>query len=117
MQAAANVVVLSTAMFGSKKGATKMVAMISENAWGAILERIRASVDPDEFRRWFSMSSQASDSGDQITVWVPASSDARHIEVHYLDRIRHELERMDRPNVNVRFVATGYEDDEDQQEE
>jgi hypothetical protein len=63
------------------------------------------------------MSSQASDSGDQITVWVPASTDARHISVHYLDHIRRELERMNRHNVNVRFVATGYEDDEDQHEE
>ena len=92
-------------------------SMSSENAWGAILERLRASIDPDEFRRWFSMSSQASDSGDQITVWVPASSDARHISVHYLDRIHRELRRMDRRNVNIRFVATGYDDDEDEREE
>jgi chromosomal replication initiation ATPase DnaA len=85
--------------------------------WSTILERLRAAIDPDEFRRWFSATSQASDSGDQITVWVPASADARHITVHYLDRIQGELEAMDRFNVTVRFVATGYDEDEEEEEE
>jgi hypothetical protein len=42
-----------------------------------------------------------------ITVWVPASNEARHISVHYLDRLHRELRRMDRHDVNVRVVATG----------
>ena len=86
-----------------------------ETVWGQILERLRATIDPDEYRRWFSASSQASDSGDQITVWVPASTDAKHISVNYLDRIYRELEQMDRFDVTVRFVATGYEEDEDEE--
>ena len=89
---------------------------MSGNVWGQILEKLRATMDPDEFRRWLSVSSQASDSGDQITVWVPASTDARHISVDYLDRIYRALEGMGRSNVNIRFVATGYEDDEDEHE-
>ena len=44
-------------------------------------------------------------------------AEARHISVNYLDRIHRALEEMDRRNVNVRFVATGYEDDEDEREE
>jgi chromosomal replication initiation ATPase DnaA len=87
-----------------------------ETAWGQVLERLRATIDPDEYRRWFSASSQASDSGDQITVWVPASTDAKHISVNYLDRIYRELEQMDRFDVTVRFVATGYEEDEDEED-
>jgi chromosomal replication initiation ATPase DnaA len=94
-----------------------MASMSSENAWGAILKRLRVTIDPDEFRRWFSMSSQASDSGDQITIWVPASTHARHISVNYLDRVHRELERMNRHNVAIRFVVTGYEEDEDEHEE
>jgi len=90
---------------------------MSETAWGHILERLRTTIDPDEFRRWFSASSQASDSGDQITVWVPASTDGKHISVNYLDRIHRELEKMERFNVSVRFVATGYEEDEDEDRE
>ena len=87
---------------------------MSDNVWGQILEKLRATMDADEYRRWFSVSSQASDSGDLITVWVPASTDARHISVNYLDRIYRALEEMERYNVTVRFVATGYEEDEDE---
>jgi len=34
--------------------------------------------------------------------------------VNYLDRIYRTLEEMGRVNVTVRFVATGYEEDEDE---
>ena len=89
----------------------------SENIWALLLERLRPGIDSDEYRRWFSNSSQASDSGDQITIWVPAIADVRHISLHYLDRIYRELETMDRHNVTVRFIATGSEDDEAEWEE
>jgi chromosomal replication initiation ATPase DnaA len=87
---------------------------MTENVWTIILERLKATIDGEEYRRWFSSSSQASDSGDQITVWVPAQTDVRHIQVNYLERIYHELEQLERTNVTVRFVATGYEGDEDE---
>lgn len=91
---------------------------MGDNIWADVLERLRASIDPDEYRRWFSASAQASDSGDQITVWVTQLNEARHIDVHYADRIRRELEALGRTNVSVRFVPTGYEDeDEDELEE
>ena len=44
-------------------------------------------------------------------------SEVRHIDVHYADRVRRELEALGRPNVNVRFIATGYEDEDDDTEE
>jgi chromosomal replication initiation ATPase DnaA len=90
---------------------------MTENVWAILLARLQATIDPAEYRRWFSASSQASDSGDQITVWVPASADARHISVNYLEHIYRELEAMDRHDVTVRFVATGYDEDEDEAEE
>jgi len=49
---------------------------MSGTVWGQILEKLRAVVDPDEYRRWLSASSQASDSGDQLTIWVHSSTDA-----------------------------------------
>ncbi len=88
---------------------------MSSTAWGQILVRLRSTIDPDEYRRWFSASSQASDSGDQLTIWVTTSAEARHISVNYLDRIYRALEEMDRVNVTVRFVATGYDEDEDEE--
>lgn len=91
---------------------------MSENVWSAVLDHLRRTIDPDEFRRWFLASSQASDSGDQITVWIPSEADRRHISVHYLDAIHAELERLGRGDVTVRFVATGYgEEDEDDWDE
>jgi chromosomal replication initiation ATPase DnaA len=87
--------------------------MSDENIWADVLVRLRTALDPDEYRRWLSVSSQASDSGDQITVWVPSATEARHINVHYLDRIVRELEDLGRENVTVRFLASGYEEDED----
>ncbi len=90
---------------------------MTEHVWTTILERLKGTIDNEEFRRWFLSSSQASDSGDQITVWVPAQTDVRHISVNYLDRIYRELEQLQRTNVTVRFVATGYEDDEDEYDE
>jgi chromosomal replication initiation ATPase DnaA len=91
---------------------------VTENIWGQILERLKARIDPDEYRRWFAASAQASDSGDQITVWVMGAAEGRHITTHYLDIINRELEQLQRPGVFVRFVATGWEDeDEDELEE
>ena len=86
---------------------------MSENAWNAVLERLRATMEPNEFRRWFLGTTQASDSGDQITVWVPDASSGRHITSRYLDRIMRELATMKRTNVGVRFVATGYDEDDE----
>jgi chromosomal replication initiation ATPase DnaA len=89
---------------------------MSESVWSRVLERLRQTIEPDEYRRWFSASSQASDSGDQLTVWVPSAAESRHIEVHYLDEIQRELERLERYDVTVRFVATGYGDEDEWEE-
>lgn len=84
------------------------------NVWDEILERLRERVDEEEFRRWFADTAYASDSGDQIAVWVPSQSAARHMTVHYQSIIDAALVDMDRPEVQVRFMATGIgEEDED----
>ena len=49
---------------------------MTENVWALVLNRLRVTVDPDEYRRWLAGSSQASDSGDLITVWVRAAVSA-----------------------------------------
>ena len=91
--------------------------MSDANIWAQILHRIKADIDPEEFRRWFSNSSYASDSGDVITVWVPSAADGRQISQLYLERLRRELTRLGRSETLIRFIATGYSDDEDDEED
>jgi chromosomal replication initiation ATPase DnaA len=90
--------------------------MSEGNIWTAILDRLRLEIDEDEFRRWFSTSSYASDSGDQITVWVPTAVEGRQIDQYYLDRLHRILAAFGRTNTTVRFVATGYVDEEDDEQ-
>ena len=57
----------------------------------------------------------ASDSGDQITVWVPTEAARRHISSNYQLPIDRALEAIDRADARIRFVVAGYEDEEEDQ--
>jgi chromosomal replication initiation ATPase DnaA len=87
------------------------------NIWAEIVDRLKAEIDPEEFRRWFLASSYASDSGDVISVWVPSIIDGRQILQNYNDRIQRALTAMGRGDTVIRFIATGYSDDEDEADE
>jgi chromosomal replication initiation ATPase DnaA len=82
------------------------------NPWQRVLDELRVRLDEDEFRRWFLPTSYASDSGDQITVWVPVEAIRRHVPVHFGEQLNRALEAINRPNTRVRFIVTGYDDDE-----
>jgi hypothetical protein len=83
------------------------------NIWNQVLDILRVELDPEEYRRWLSNSTYASDSGDQITVWIQSAADGRHVLQSYNDRIQRALLSLGRTDTAVRFVATGYADDED----
>ena len=83
------------------------------NLWNQILDRLREEVEPEEYRRWFSPTTYASDSGDLITVWVPTEATRRYISTHYTAHIERTL-RVLRPHSAIRFVVTGVSDDEDE---
>ena len=83
------------------------------NVWQNLLEELRETLDPEEFRRWFGGTAYASDSGDQITAWVPSEGIRRHIETHYRDSLRKALTRIGRNGTAVRLVVAGFEDDEE----
>ena len=85
------------------------------NIWTEILQRLRTELDDEEYRRWFSQSSYASDSGDQITVWVPSAGDARQILQNYSDRLNRALAALGRSDTALRFLATGYVDEDDEE--
>ena len=68
----------------------------------------------EDFRRWFVGTAYASDSGDQITVWVPTESIRRHLVLHYQDDIDVALAALGRPDTQVRLLVGGVDDDDDE---
>ena len=81
--------------------------------WDEILAAMRGRIPPEDFRRWFNETAYASDSGDQITVWVPTESIRRHIAAHYQEDIDRALARLDRNHTHIRFVVTGVDDEDE----
>jgi chromosomal replication initiation ATPase DnaA len=81
--------------------------------WDEILAAMRGRIPPEDFRRWFNETAYASDSGDQITVWVPTESIRRHISAHYQEDIHRALAQLDRPNTHIRLVVTGVDDEDE----
>jgi chromosomal replication initiation ATPase DnaA len=89
--------------------------MSDVNLWQRVLDQVQATLEPEDFRRWFSGTSYAADSGDQISVWVPSESVRRHIELHFQDVIERALDAAGRPDTHVRFVVAGFSDEEEEE--
>ncbi len=87
--------------------------MTDLNPWQRVLAQLRLEIDEEDFRRWFSTTSYAGDSGEQITVWIGAESLRRHIEVHFRDTIERALVALDRRNTSIRFVVVGFGEEDD----
>ncbi len=87
--------------------------MTDLNPWQRVLAQLRLEIDEEDFRRWFSSTSYAGDSGEQIVVWIGAESLRRHIEVHFRDTIERALVALDRRNTSIRFVVVGFGEDDD----
>ena len=94
-----------------------MMETDNANVWQLILDRVRHEVEPDEFRRWFSETGFASDSGDQITVWVTSETLRRHVERNYHDVLARILEGLDRPGTTIRFAVAGTGDEDEDGED
>lgn len=84
------------------------------NIWDQTLERIRSQIPEEDFRRWFGATAYASDSGDQITVWVPTESIRRHISGHYDHAIDHALAALGRADAHLRLVVSGGDEDDEE---
>jgi len=80
--------------------------------WDQVLETLHAAMPEEDFRRWFGATAYASDSGDQITVWVPSEGVRRHLDKQYRDTIDRAVAAVGRANTVVRLVVSGFEDDE-----
>ena len=86
---------------------------MTRNAWDAICAEIRARLETEDYRRWFGATAYASDSGDQIAVWVPSEAIRRHLGNHFQPLIDEALIAIDRPNTHVRFIVAGMSDEEE----
>ena len=84
------------------------------NIWEQILASLGTQIPEEDFRRWFGATAYASDSGDQLTVWVPTESIRRHIVAHYESLIDAELKEIGRADTHVRLVVSGMDDDDDE---
>jgi chromosomal replication initiation ATPase DnaA len=85
--------------------------------WDQVLEVLQADMPEEDFRRWFGTTAYASDSGDQITVWVSSEAIRRHLVAHYEDRIDDAIAALGRAHTHVRMVVAGYEDEDEEYEE
>jgi chromosomal replication initiation ATPase DnaA len=85
------------------------------NPWADILDRVRAEISEEDFRRWFSATGYASDSGDQITVWVQSDAVRRHLELHFGGLLARAGTDIGRESATIRFVVTGFEEDEEEE--
>lgn len=83
--------------------------------WEEILAEVRTRMPEEDFRRYFSPTAYASDSGDQITVWVPTESIRRHLVTHYEDEVRRALQTLRRNGTVVRFVVGGVDEDDEEE--
>ena len=81
--------------------------------WDRVLAQVRLAMPAEDFHRWFGATAYASDSGDQITVWVPSEAIRRHLTTHYYDDVRRAMKAIDRADTHVRFLVGGTDEDED----
>jgi hypothetical protein len=83
------------------------------NAWALILERLQNDLGAEDYRRWFLGTGYASDSGDQVAVWVPSYAHRAHILLHFHETIALAAAGVGRPGLQIRFLVTGYDEDEE----
>jgi chromosomal replication initiation ATPase DnaA len=81
--------------------------------WDQVLVALRAGMPEEDFRRWFGATAYASDSGDQITVWVPSEAIRRHVDSNYMEAIARALAAQGRAYTHVRLVVSGFEDEDE----
>ena len=73
--------------------------------WNQVLERLRSSLDADEYEKWFAPTSYLGEKGDQIDVRVP---DGRFVDViaeRFGGEIRETLDDLGSESTRVHFVA------------
>ena len=84
------------------------------NPWDEVLGCIRSTLEREDFQRWFAPTTFAGDAGNCVTVWVPSEVIRRHLTNHFQDTIDRAFKAIGRSGTEIRFVVTGYEDEEEE---
>jgi chromosomal replication initiator protein len=79
--------------------------MDSHNVWDSILARVETKINRHSFYTWFKPSSFLSESGDLVRVRVPNPVFRDWLTKHYAGLINEALAELDRPMVQIEFVA------------
>jgi len=79
--------------------------MDSHNVWDSILARVETKINRHSFYTWFKPSSFLSEAGDLVRVRVPNPVFRDWLTKHYAGLINEALAELDRPMVQIEFVA------------
>ena len=79
--------------------------MDSHNVWDSILARVETKINRHSFYTWFKPSSFLSETGDLVRVRVPNPVFRDWLTKHYAGLINEALAELDRPMVQIEFVA------------
>ena len=79
--------------------------MDSHNIWDSILARVETKINRHSFYTWFKPSSFLSETGDLVRVRVPNPVFRDWLTKHYAGLINEALAELDRPMVQIEFVA------------
>ena len=79
--------------------------MDSHNVWDSILARVETKINRHSFYTWFKPSSFMSETGDLVRVRVPNPVFRDWLTKHYAGLINEALAELDRPMVQIEFVA------------
>jgi len=79
--------------------------MDSHNVWDSILARVETKINRHSFYTWFKPSSFLNETGDLVRVRVPNPVFRDWLTKHYAGLINEALAELDRPMVQIEFVA------------
>ena len=79
---------------------------LTRNTWDRVLGKLETRVNAHSFSTWFRPTHFVSEDASHLRIRVPNSWFAEWLRTNYLPLIQDALREMERPGMNVEFVAT-----------
>ena len=81
--------------------------MDSQNVWDEILARVETKVNRHSFYTWFKPTVLVSQTGNQLRIRVPNPLFCDWLPRHYTGLINEALQEIERPLIQIEYVAEG----------